>query len=106
LFDRGISQGETPRLMAHVVMGRDERIYRFVQDTRVDRILLADSHEARAIDAVTECRAPHGRARTCVRRSAGAGPGQDGEAQAQRFLFVTLGFVLFALALFLALRGL
>jgi len=76
----------------------------FVQDTRFDRIVLAESHEARAI-VVTECRAPHGRARTCVRRSAGAGPGQDGEAQAQRFLFVTLGFVLFALALFLALRG-
>jgi hypothetical protein len=107
LFDRGISRGETPRLVAHVVMGRDKRIYRFVQDTRFDRIVLAESHEARAIvDAVTECRAPHGRARTCVRPSAGAGPGQDGEAQAPRFLFVTLGFVLFALALFLALRGL
>ena len=38
LFDRGISQGEAPRLwidvVAHVVMGRDKRIYRFVQDTR------------------------------------------------------------------------
>src|SRR5260370_20724426 len=34
LFDRGISQGETPRLwidvVAHVLMGRDKRIYRFV----------------------------------------------------------------------------
>src|ERR1700755_1035627 len=38
LFDRGISQGETPRLwidvVAHIVMGRDKRAYRFVQDTR------------------------------------------------------------------------
>jgi len=38
LFDRGVSQGETPRLwidvVAHVLMGRDKRIYRFVQDTR------------------------------------------------------------------------
>src|SRR6185312_15345915 len=38
MFDRGVSQGETPRLwidvVAHVVMGRDKRIYRFVQDTR------------------------------------------------------------------------
>src|SRR3954462_1920939 len=38
LFDRGISQGDTPRLwidvVAHVLMGRDKRIYRFVQDTR------------------------------------------------------------------------
>src|SRR5260370_38917396 len=37
LFDRGISQGETPRLwidiVSHVVMGRDKRIYRFVQDS-------------------------------------------------------------------------
>ena len=34
LFDRGISQGDTPRLwidiVAHVLMGRDKRIYRFV----------------------------------------------------------------------------
>lgn len=47
LFDRGISQGETPRLwidvVAHVVMGRDKRIYRFVQDTRFGRIVLAES---------------------------------------------------------------
>src|SRR5258708_31033689 len=39
LFDRGISQGDTPRLwidvVAHVVMGRDKRIYRFVPDTRL-----------------------------------------------------------------------
>src|SRR3979490_1068472 len=35
LFDGGISRGETPRLwidaIAHVGMGRDKRIYRFVQ---------------------------------------------------------------------------
>jgi len=41
MFDRGISQGETPRLwidaVAHVMMGRDKRIYRFVQDTRFGR---------------------------------------------------------------------
>src|ERR1700710_2786723 len=53
LFDRGISQGETPRLwidvVAHVVMGRDKRIYRFVQDTRFGRIVLAESHDVAAI---------------------------------------------------------
>src|SRR3954463_5149440 len=59
LFDRGISQGETPRLwidvVAHVVMGRDKRIYRFVQDTRFGRIVLAESHDTAAIvDAVTD----------------------------------------------------
>src|ERR1700749_4114324 len=58
LFDRGISQGDTPRLwidvVAHVMMGRDKRIYRFVQDTRFGRIVLAESHEVSAIvDAVT-----------------------------------------------------
>ena len=58
LFDRGISQGETPRLwidvVAHVVMGRDKRIYRFVQDTRFGRIVLAESHDVPVIvDAVT-----------------------------------------------------
>jgi hypothetical protein len=59
LFDRGVSQGETPRLwidvVAHVVMGRDKRIYRFVQDTRFGRIVIAESHDAAAIvDAVTD----------------------------------------------------
>jgi hypothetical protein len=59
LFDRGISQGDTPRLwidaVAHIVMGRDKRIYRFVQDTRFGRIVLAESHDVPAIvDAVTD----------------------------------------------------
>jgi hypothetical protein len=59
LFDRGISQGETPRLwidvVAHVLMGRDKRIYRFVQDTRFGRIVIAESHDIAAIvDAVTD----------------------------------------------------
>src|ERR1700756_5586526 len=44
LFDRGISQGETPRLwidvVAHVLMGRDKRLYRLVQDTRYGRKVL------------------------------------------------------------------
>src|SRR5580692_8435029 len=59
LFDRGISQGDTPRLwidvVAHVLMGRDKRIYRFVQDTRFGRIVIAESHDAATIvDAVTD----------------------------------------------------
>ena len=59
LFDRGISQGDTPRLwidvVAHVLMGRDKRLYRFVQDTRFGRIVLAESHEVPPIvDAVTD----------------------------------------------------
>jgi hypothetical protein len=59
LFDRGISQGDTPRLwvdvVAHVAMGRDKRLYRFVQDTRFGRIVIAESHEvAGVVDAVTD----------------------------------------------------
>lgn len=59
LFDRGISRGDTPRLwidaVAHVVMGRDKRLYRFVQDTRFGRIVLAESHDVAAIvGAVTD----------------------------------------------------
>jgi hypothetical protein len=47
LFDRGISRGDIPRLwidaIAHIEMGRDKRIYRFVQDTRFGRHVLAES---------------------------------------------------------------
>jgi hypothetical protein len=49
LFDRGVSLGDTPRLwidvIAHVEMGRDKRQYRFVQDTRYGRAVLAESYE-------------------------------------------------------------
>jgi hypothetical protein len=49
MFDRGISRGDNPRLwidmVAHVHMGRDKRRYRFVQDTRYGRKLLADSND-------------------------------------------------------------
>ena len=59
LFDRGISQGDTPRLwidlVAHILMGRDKRMYRFVQDTRHGRIVLAESHDAASVvNAVTD----------------------------------------------------
>lgn len=59
LFDRGISQGDTPRLwidsVAHISMGRDKRIYRFTQDTRFGRIVLAESHDVPVmVDAVTD----------------------------------------------------
>jgi len=58
MFDRGISRGETPRLwidaIAHVAMGRDKRIYRFVQDTRYGRKVLAETgNVVEMVDAVT-----------------------------------------------------
>ncbi|TAK49877.1 MAG: hypothetical protein EPO23_01225 [Xanthobacteraceae bacterium] len=59
LFDRAISQGDTPRLwvdvVAHVAMGRDKRTYRFVQDTRFGRVVIAESHDVPVmVDAVTQ----------------------------------------------------
>src|SRR5882724_5959103 len=58
LFDRGVSRGDTPRLwidsIAHVVMGRDKRRYRFVQDSRTGRKVLAESDViAEMVKAVT-----------------------------------------------------
>src|SRR6185436_18209371 len=58
LFDRGISRGDTPRLwidaVAHVAMARDKRHYRFVQDTRYGRRVLAESSEiAVMVEAIT-----------------------------------------------------
>ena len=58
LFDRGVSRGDTPRLwidaVAHVAMGRDKRMYRFLHDTRIGRRVLAESHEiADIVKAVT-----------------------------------------------------
>ncbi len=58
LIDRGISRGDTPRLwvdvIAHIEMGRDKRQYRFVQDTRFGRAVLAESYEVpEMVQAVT-----------------------------------------------------
>src|SRR5690348_16997295 len=57
LFDRGLSKGDVPKLwidvVAHVEMGRDKRQYRFVQDTRYGRAVLAESYEVPALaDAI------------------------------------------------------
>jgi hypothetical protein len=55
LFDRGVSKGDVARLwvdvIAHVEMGRDKRQYRFVQDTRYGRAVLAESYEVPEIVA-------------------------------------------------------
>jgi hypothetical protein len=116
LFDRGISQGETPRLwidvIAHVLMGRDKRIYRFVQDTRFGRIVLAESHDAAVIvDAVTDYVA-----RRMIERehalvaTAMAEPAVVEKPRRRGFWIFALGFVvgvaaLFGLALFATLRN-
>ncbi len=58
LFDRGISRNDPPRLwidvIAHIAMGRDKRQYRFLQDTRYGRKILAESDEIKdMVGAVT-----------------------------------------------------
>jgi hypothetical protein len=106
LFDRGISQGENPRLwidvVAHVAMGRDKRIYRFVQDTRFGRIVIAESHEVPAIiDAVTDYVA-----RRMVEREHALvatpmpEPAPVEKKRRSGFWTFVLGFILGALALF------
>src|SRR5882757_1067499 len=59
LFDPGISRGEPPRLwidaIAHVAMGRDKRLYRFLQDTRYGRTVMAESTDVpEIVDAVAK----------------------------------------------------
>jgi hypothetical protein len=117
LFDRGVSQGDTPRLwidaVAHIAMGRDKRSYRFVQDTRFGRIVLAESHDVPTIvDAVTDYIA-----RRMIERehamvvtpapAADAAPASNRRARLWTFAF---GFIagiaaLFGFALVMALRG-
>jgi hypothetical protein len=58
LFDRGVSRGDVPRLwvdvIAHIEMGKDKRQYRFVQDTRYGRAVLAESYNVpEMVEAVT-----------------------------------------------------
>lgn len=52
-FDFAISSGLQPRLWidatAHVAMGRDKRSYRFVRDSRVGRVVLAESTEMKPV---------------------------------------------------------
>ena len=106
LFDRGISQGDSPRLwidvVAHVLMGRDKRIYRFVQDTRFGRIVIAESHEvAIIVEAVTDYVA-----RRMIERehalvaSPAPQPVVIEKPRRSRFWIFVLGFLAGALALF------
>lgn len=53
LFDFAISSGLQPRFwidaISHVQMGRDRRTYRFVRDTRLGRVVMAESVEMRPV---------------------------------------------------------
>jgi hypothetical protein len=107
LFDRGISQGETPRLwvdvVAHIVMGRDKRAYRFVQDTRFGRIVIAESHDVPVIvDAVTDyvARRIIEREHALVASPVAVAIPAEAPRRRSRLWPFALGFVLGALALF------
>ena len=107
LFDRGISQGETPRLwidvVAHVIMGRDKRAYRFVQDTRFGRTVIAESHDVAAIvGAVTDyvARRMIEREHALAATSVAAPVAEKKPRRRGRFWPFALGFILGALALF------
>ena len=117
LFDRGISQGETPRLwidvVAHIVMGRDKRVYRFVQDTRFGRTVLAELHDVPVIvDAVTDyvARRMIEREHAMVATPAVEPPAPAVEKRGGGFGMFVFGFLigglaLFGLALFASLRN-
>ena len=107
LFDRGVSQGETPRLwvdvVAHVIMGRDKRIYRFVQDTRHGRIVLAESHDVPVIvDAVTDyiARRMIEREHAMVATPMAEEPKIEAKPRRRGWGMFVLGFILGAAALF------
>ena len=115
IFDRGISQGDQPRLwidvVAHVVMGRDKRTYRLVQDTRYGRIVLSESLEVPpTVEAVTDYVAR----RIVEREQAIAVPPLPIVAPEKKRRFGVWSFILgvllgagglFALALYEALKG-
>jgi hypothetical protein len=116
LFDRGISQGDTPRLwidvVAHVMMGRDKRIYRFVQDTRFGRIVIAEAHDVPAIvNAVTDYVArrmierEHALVATPMAEPAAAETPRRGGFWIFALGFVVGAIALFGLALFATLRN-
>ncbi|MER8384209.1 hypothetical protein NKJ46_10190 [Mesorhizobium sp. M0166] len=57
-FDFAVSSGLQPRLwidaVSHVAMGRDRRTYRFLKDTRIGRVVLAESTDMKVVaDQVT-----------------------------------------------------
>jgi hypothetical protein len=108
IFDRGVSRGEVPRLwidiVAYVLMARDKRTYRFVQDTRYGRKVL---HETADIPAMAKAITRYIAARLIERERAlasGTLPVR-GEARPSRWRAVgmfVLGFVIGLAALLAA----
>jgi hypothetical protein len=86
LFDVGIMPGATPRLFIDMIgfieMGRDARVYRFVQDTRHGRIRIAESADVEImVDAVTDYIARRLLERDKALASDTTAPHRDGKAR-------------------------
>lgn len=77
-FDFGISPGLQPRLwidaVAHVHMGRDRRVFRFVRDTRLGRVVISDSSN---LQATADCVARYIAERVIERERILAGDFED-----------------------------
>lgn len=106
IFDRGVSRGDVPRLWiditAYVLMGRDKRTYRFVQDTRYGRKVLSETTGiAETVTAITRYIA----GRLIERERALSEPGAPGARPRQHgwraFGAFVLGLILGAAALVL-----
>jgi hypothetical protein len=59
LFDAALMPGERPRLFIDMIgffeMGRDRRVYRFIQDTRHGRVVMAETERLeKAVEAATD----------------------------------------------------
>lgn len=100
LFDRGISKGDTPRLwidaIAHVAMGRDKRLYRFLNDTRIGRLVLAESHD---IPPIVEAVTAYVARRMVERERALAGQPEIESREAPRSAWRAFGTLLFGFVL-------
>jgi hypothetical protein len=86
VFDRGITKGDSPRLwvdmVAHVSMGRDKRVYRFLQDTRFGRRVLA---EAADIDEMAQAITQYVARRLVERERALSGETLAGAREARHY---------------------
>jgi hypothetical protein len=101
-------------MVAHVAMGRDKRMYRFVQDTRHGRVVLAEAHDVPTIvKAVTDYIArrmierEHALVTMPAPLNVNPSPAKKPRSRFWPFVFgVMVGVVgLFALALFVSVRG-
>ena len=84
-FDLAISSGSQPRFwidaVTHVHLGHDRRTYRFVRDTRLGRVVLAEGSD---VAAMAEAVARHIGERLVERERFLAGEGRDLRVQGAR----------------------